>query len=207
MDSKEIPKEPRQSNTKILTDIKTALKKSLEAWDPLLNNIESGLIKKDWEIISSMSKLVNGSLEKVDQVLRADKKKKADKEKSTAKRGMEIVHVSVEGGNVNVYNITDNVIVHVTEQDNKDVYTVAKNKRGEIVLKSAGEYWDNTWAKEIVICGQCGTPSMMANRMCVLCHSPICSSCIDWDAMSKTNTKQIVCKKCAQLFENCKEGS
>ena len=197
MDSKETP---RRSNTKILTGIKTALKKSLEAWDPLLNNIESALIKEDWEIISGMSKLVNESLEKVDQVLQAGKKK------STAKHGMEVVKVSVRGGNINVYNITDNVIIHVTEHDDKDVYTIAKDKHGKIVLKPAGKYWDNdAFAREIVVCGQCGTPSMMANRMCVLCNSPVCNSCIDWDAMSKTNTKQIVCKKCAQLFKNCKE--
>jgi hypothetical protein len=198
MDSKETP---RQSNTKILADIKTALKKSLKAWDPLLNNIESGLINEDWEIISSMSKLVNGSLEKIDQVLRADKKK------STTKRDMEVVNVSVKGGNVDVYKMTDNVIVHVTEHDNRDVYTVAKDNHGKITPRSAGEYWHDPLKKEIVICGQCGTPSMMANKMCVLCHSHICGRCIDWAAMSKTNTKQIVCKKCTQLFGNCKEES
>ena len=199
MDSKKMPVEPRQSNTKILTDIKAALKKSLKAWDPLLNNIESGLIKEDWKINNSMSKLVNGSLEKVDQVIRAGKKK------SAAKRDMEVVNVSVKGGNIDVYNMTNNAIVHVTEHDNKDVYTVAKDNHGKIVVRSAGDYWNDTLGKEIVICEHCGTPSMKANRMCVLCHSAICGGCIAWATMSKTNTKQIVCKKCAQLFKNCKE--
>lgn len=192
MDFKEIPKEPRQSNTKILTDVKTALKKSLDAWDPLLNGIESGLIEEDWSIIGSMGKLIEGSLKKIEQVLRAD---------------MEVVNVSIRGGSADVYKITDNVIVHVTDHDNKEVHTVAKDKHGTTMLRSAGDYWDDTLEKEVVICKQCGTPSMMANRMCVLCHSHICNSCIAWDAMLKTDTEQIVCKKCAQLFKNCKEES
>jgi len=57
--------------------------------------------------------------------------------------------------------------------------------------------------KEMDTCERCHT-QVSDTKICVLCHSHICNSCIDWYCMAKTDTKAIICKECSQLFENCK---
>jgi hypothetical protein len=41
-------------------------------------------------------------------------------------------------------------------------------------------------------------------EICSLCCKFVCVNCIDWKCMLETDTDQVVCKECSQLFENCK---
>ena len=52
------------------------------------------------------------------------------------------------------------------------------------------------------ICDHCHDP-VMSSVLCSICHSAICSNCVDWLCMAKTDTRSIVCKKCSELFKNC----
>jgi hypothetical protein len=192
MDSKEIPVGSRQNNVKVLTEIKDDLKKSLDAWEGFLNIVEAGLVGHDWVIAKNVSGPIVKALNKAKQALQTDKE--------CVEPGLEKVFISVERGNINIYDMTDNVIVNVIEHDNKDTYVAIKNDQGKIITKPDSEYY---YTEPKTTCSRCSAP-LTVNKVCVLCHSHICNSCIDWHCMAKSDTKAIICKECSQLFENCK---
>ena len=124
----------------------------------------------------------------------------------------ERVSISVEGGNIDIYDMTDNVVVKVIEHDNKKVYIAIKNEKGKIETRPAGKYRP---IEETVLCSHCSEPALVEEcvtgisslgrgETCVLCHSWVCHDCVDWKCMVETGTDQIVCKECSKLFENCK---
>jgi len=120
----------------------------------------------------------------------------------------EKVGISVRGGSIDVYDMTDNVLVHVIDHDNKDVYIVERDKEGKIRSRAAGKYCDDVVkVGELILCDHCHKPTILVTdgEKCELCNSWVCNGCVDWACMSKANTEAIICKKCSQMFGNCKE--
>jgi len=121
----------------------------------------------------------------------------------------ERVGISVKGGNIEIYDMTNNVIIHVIEHDNKEVYLVEKNKEGKIRSRAAGGYSNVVPVKDLILCDHCHKPTIFVTdgERCGLCNAWICKNCVDWECMAKTKTEQIVCKECSKLFKNCKGGN
>jgi len=123
----------------------------------------------------------------------------------------ERVGISVEGGNIDIYDMTNNVMVHVIEHDNKEVYIVQRDKEGKIRSRTAGKYnpTNQVLVKNIILCDHCHRATIFVTdgEKCAMCNSWLCKDCVDWACMSKTNTEDIVCKECSKLFENCKGGN
>ena len=70
MDFKEIPIGSRQDNTKTLSEIEADLKKSLAAWEPLLNVVYDALLKDDLELVRAIQIPIEKALK---MIKRADK--------------------------------------------------------------------------------------------------------------------------------------
>jgi len=120
--------------------------------------------------------------------------------------GLEKVFISVKGGNMDIYDMTGNVIVHVIEHDNREVYLAEKDEKGKIITRTAGKYRYAKPSPKLVLCDLCHKPTIFVTdgEKCVLCRSWVCHDCVDWKCMVETGTDQIVCKECSKLFENCK---
>jgi len=145
----------------------------------------------------------------LDELIPENPRQASTKTDSASK--IEKVGISVRGGNIDVYNLTDNVIVHVIEHDNKDVYIVERDEEGNIRTRAAGKYSLAGPVEEMLTCDHCHKPIWSSQPMCTvlcsICHSGICRDCVDFDCMNRTNTEDIICIEFSQLFEKCKEGS
>lgn len=78
----------------------------------------------------------------------------------------------------------------------------------EILVGPRQDNIKNVHLKEgiMVLCDSCDKPTMFVanNGKCSICRGWMCNDCVDWGCMSKTKTRNIICKECSQLFENCK---
>ena len=198
MDFKKTPVGSRQDNTKTLSEIKADLKESLSAWEPFLNLIEAAILKDDWKFIRDIQIPIEKALEII---------KRGGKEHTEP--GLEKVFISVKSGNVDVYDMTDNVIARVTDHDNKEVYLAEKDEKGKMTTRTAGRYRYFKPSPKLVLCDLCNKPTIFVAdaEKCAICGSWLCKDCVDWVCMSRAGTEAVICKKCSKIYENCEEES